>query len=30
MSGGFEITVNNDIVWQGMQPFAAVEKYNEL
>lgn len=30
MSGGFEITVKNEVVWEGMQPFAAVEKYNDL
>jgi predicted Rdx family selenoprotein len=29
-AGSFTIRVKGEIVWQGIQPFSAVEKYNEL
>ena len=28
--GGFDIEVNGEIVWQGIQPYLAIEKYNEI
>jgi hypothetical protein len=30
LNGGFEIEVNGEIIWQGIQAFSAVEKYNDL
>ena len=30
MRGTFRIYVNDKLVWQGMQPFSAVEKYNSI
>lgn len=29
-SGGFTLYHNKEIVWQGIQPFTAVEKYNAI
>jgi hypothetical protein len=29
-SGGLQVTHNGDVVWQGIQPFDATEKYNEI
>lgn len=30
MSGGFKLYHNRQVVWEGTQPFTAVEKYNNL
>lgn len=30
LRGGFKITHKGTVMWQGMQPTAAVDKYNEL
>lgn len=29
-SSNIEIEVNGEVVWKGMQPYPAIEKYNEL
>lgn len=29
-SGGFKLYHNGVVVWEGIQPYRAVEKYNEL
>jgi hypothetical protein len=28
--GGIRIYQNNEIVWEGMQPYRAIEKYNSI
>lgn len=30
MNGGFKLYHNNEVVWQGIQPFRAIEKYNAI
>lgn len=30
MHGGFKLYHKGNIVWEGIQPYRAVEKYNEL
>jgi len=30
LRGGFKVTIAGRTVWQGMQPFAAVEAYNNI
>ena len=30
LNGGFEIEVKGETIWQGMQAYSAVEKYNEI
>lgn len=30
LKGTFKLYVNNTVVWQGIQPFAAVEAYNDV
>jgi len=30
MSGGYKVYKNGELYWQGMQPFAAIEKYNSI
>ena len=30
MRGGFEVYKNNTLIWEGMQPYSALEKYNEI
>ena len=30
LRGGLKVLVGHKVVWEGMQPFAAVEKYNSI
>ena len=30
LNGGFEIEVKGEVIWQGIQAYSAVEKYNEI
>lgn len=30
LKGGFRVIVNGEVVWEGMQPFSAVEAYNNI
>ena len=30
MRGGFKLYHNREVVWEGIQPFRAIEKYNSI